>query len=59
MRKPNIDTLLLILYIALLTILIMYALTYDNYGIYKDFLLTFVAIFSFLTLIYDKLIRKK
>lgn len=59
MKKFNIDTLILILYIALLTILIMYALTYDNHGLYKDFILTFIAIFSFLTLIYDKLIRKK
>ena len=59
MKRIDLDALILILFIALLTLLVMYAMTYDNYGIYKDVILTFISLFSFIILIFDRFIRKK
>ena len=55
MRSYILNIILVLLFIAIITILINLALTYDTLGIYKDFLITFIAIFSFILLLYDKL----
>ncbi len=59
MKRIDIDALILILFIALLTLLVMYAMTYDNYGIYKDVILTFITLFTFILLVFDRFIRKR
>jgi len=58
MKRFDLDAVILILFITLLTLLIMYAMTYDNYGANKDLILTFISIFSFFVLIFDKFFRK-
>jgi competence protein ComGC len=46
--KIGLDSVILILFISLLTLLIVFALTYDNQGVYKDAVLTFISVFRFL-----------
>ncbi|HPB83539.1 MAG TPA: hypothetical protein PK200_15975 [Spirochaetota bacterium] len=58
MKRFDIDAVILILFITLLTLLIMYAMTYESYGDNKDLILTFISIFSFFVLIFDKFFRK-
>ena len=56
--NKTIDNILIILFISIITILIILGLGYDSYGIYKDILITFISLFSFLLLLFDKF-RKK
>ncbi|HPQ55273.1 MAG TPA: hypothetical protein PK253_18625 [Spirochaetota bacterium] len=58
MKRLDLDAIILILFITLLTLLIMYAMTYESYGDHKDLILTFISIFSFFVLIFDKFFRK-
>ena len=56
--NKTIDNILIILFISIITILIILGLGYDSYGIYKDILITFISLFSFLLLLFDKFRRK-
>ena len=57
--KFDIDALAIIFFSATLTLLIVFALTYDSYGVYKDLILTFITVFSFVILLFEKIFKKK
>ncbi len=56
--KKLLDRFVLILFFSILSLLIMLLLTYSKSDMVKDLLITFISIFSFLILIYDKLLNK-
>ncbi len=55
MNTNLIDVIILLLFASCLTVLIMFFLTYDELGYYKDAVITFITIFSFVLFIYDRL----
>ncbi len=59
MNNNLIDNILIVLFISIIALLVILALNYDSYGIYKDTLIMFISIFSFILLIFDRLRKRK
>jgi|GEM_PF-6496116 len=59
MKFFDLDSAILLTFIAFLSLLIMLALSYDNLGVYRDTLITFITVFSFIVLIFDRFVKKK